>query len=49
MEGKNTAESGIQVNGTFNAQLFFNTLAMILSRKKNMSITVKVHNEEPNK
>lgn len=39
------AAAGIQVEGTFNAQRFFETLALILSRKENLSITVKVHEE----
>ncbi len=40
------AAAGVQVEGTFNVQRFFETLAMILSRKENLSITVKVHEEE---
>ena len=39
------AAAGVQVEGTFNAKRFFETLAMILSRKENLSITVKVHEE----
>ena len=39
------AAAGVQVEGTFNAQRFFETLAMILSRKENLSITVTVHEE----
>lgn len=40
------AAAGVQVEGTFNAQRFFETLAMILSRKENLSITVTVHEEK---
>lgn len=40
------AAAGVQVEGTFNAKRFFETLAMILSRKENLSITVTVHEEE---
>lgn len=41
--------AGVQVEGTFNVKRFFETLAMILSRKENLSITVTVHEkkEEP--
>ena len=39
------AAAGVQVEGTFNAKRFFETLAMILSRKENLSITVTVHEE----
>lgn len=35
----------VQVNGNFNAQRFFETLALILSQKENLSITVTVHKE----
>ena len=38
--------AGVQVEGTFNAKRFFETLAMILSRKENLSITVTVHEEK---
>ena len=40
------AAAGVQVEGTFNVQRFFETLAMILSRKENLSITVTVHEEK---
>ena len=30
------AAAGVQVEGTFNVQRFFETLAMILSRKENL-------------
>ena len=40
------AAAGVQVEGTFNAKRFFETLAMILSRKENLSITVTVHEEQ---
>lgn len=39
------AAAGVQVEGTFNAKRFFETLAMILSRKENVSITVTVHED----
>lgn len=39
------AAAGVQVEGTFNVKRFFETLAMILSRKENLSITVTVHEE----
>ena len=39
------AAAGVQVEGTFNAKRFFETLALILSRKENVSITVTVHEE----
>lgn len=39
------AVASVQVEGTFNVQRFFETLAMILSRKENLSITVTVHEE----
>ena len=40
------AAAGVQVEGTFNAKRLFETLAMILSRKENLSITVTVHEEK---
>lgn len=45
------AAAGVQVEGTFNAKRFFETLALIISRKENLSITVTVHEEkeEPQK
>ena len=39
------AAAGVQVEGTFNVKRFFETLAMILSRKENLSIKVTVHEE----
>ena len=39
------AAAGVQVEGTFNAKRFFETLALILSRKENVSITVTVHED----
>lgn len=42
---KDAAAAGVQVEGTFNAKRFFETLAMILSRKENLSIKVTVHEE----
>lgn len=35
----------MEVQGTFNAQRFYNTLALILSRRENVKITVKVTQE----
>lgn len=40
------ASAGVQVEGTFNVKRFFETLAMILSQKEHLSITVTVHEEE---
>lgn len=40
------AAAGVQVEGTFNAKRFFETLALIISRKENLSVTVTVHEEE---
>ena len=40
------AAAGVQVEGTFNVQRFFETLALIISRKENLSVTVTVHEEE---
>ena len=41
----------MEVKGTFNAQKFFDTLALILSERENVKITVKVtqrqQEEEP--
>lgn len=39
------AAAGVQVEGTFNAKRFFETLALIISRKENLSVTVTVHEE----
>ncbi len=33
---------GVQVKGTFNVQIFYDTIARILSQRENMDITVKV-------
>lgn len=35
----------MEVQGTFNAQRFYDTLALILSRRQNVKITVKVTQE----
>lgn len=35
----------MEVQGTFDAQHFFDTLALILSRRENVKITVKVTQE----
>lgn len=40
------AAAGVQVEGTFNAKRFYETLALILSQKENLSITVTVHEEK---
>ena len=32
----------MEVQGTFNAQRFFETLALIISRRENVKVTVKV-------
>lgn len=37
---------GVKVTGTFDAQRFFETLALILSRKFNCKVTVKVSQKE---
>ena len=37
-------ETNTTVTGTFPAQRFFNTLALILSRRENVEITVRVTN-----
>lgn len=34
--------AGVQVEGTFDVQRFFDTLARILSARENMDITVRV-------
>lgn len=43
--------AAMEVKGTFNAQKFFDTLALILSERENVKITVKVtqrqQEEEP--
>lgn len=36
----------MEVQGSFNAQHFFNTLALIISNKENVIVTVKVTQEE---
>ena len=36
----------MEVKGTFDAQLFFDTLAMILSEREKVKITVKVTQKE---
>jgi hypothetical protein len=38
-------QAGIQVNGKFDADRFFQTLARILSLRENLSITVTVHKD----
>ena len=32
----------MEIHGTFDAQRFFDTLAMIISRRENVKVTVKV-------
>ena len=39
----------MEVKGTFNAQRFFDTLALILSERENAKITVKVTQREKKK
>lgn len=39
------AQAGIQVNGKFDVDRFFQTLARILSLRENLSITVTVHKD----
>lgn len=47
MEAKVTPlPSGVEVRGAFDVKRFYETLAMILSQKENLAITVKVHEEE---
>lgn len=49
VEEKTTQIAGVRVNGTFDVQRFFDTLAVILSREYGMAITVRVlirENEE---
>lgn len=47
MEGKVTPlPSDVEVKGVFDTERFFQTLAMILSQKENLSITVKVYEED---
>lgn len=45
MKGRTTGKSaaGMQISGAFNAKRFFETLALIISRKENLSVTVTVH------
>ena len=38
--------AAVEVKGTFNAQRFFETLALILSERENAKITVKVTQRE---
>lgn len=37
--------AGVEIQGTFDAQRFFDTLALILSRRENVKITVTVTQE----
>ncbi len=39
------AAAGVQVEGTFNVKRFYETLALILSQKNNVKITVTVHRD----
>lgn len=39
----------MEVKGTFNAQRFFETLALILSERENAKITVKVTQQQEKK
>lgn len=38
--------SSVEVRGVFDVKRFFETLALILSQKENLQITVKVHEAE---
>ena len=40
---KKQTAADIKISGTFNAKRFYETLAMIISNKENLSITVTVH------
>lgn len=40
---KKQTVADIKISGTFNAKRFYETLAMIISNKENLSITVTVH------
>jgi|GEM_PF-874315 hypothetical protein len=40
---------GVQVEGTFNAQRFFDTLAMLISNREGVQVTVKVTQEPKEK
>ena len=47
MEGKVTPlPSSVEVRGVFDVKCFFETLALILSQKENLQITVKVYEED---
>lgn len=37
----------MEVQGTFNAQRFFDTLAMIISQRERVNVTVTVKQPEP--
>lgn len=37
----------MEIQGKFNAQKFFDTLALILSERENVKITVKVTQQDP--
>lgn len=41
--------AAVEVQGTFNAQRFFDTLAMILSQREGVKVTVTVKEPEPEK
>ena len=41
--------AAVEVKGTFNAQRFFETLALILSERENAKITVKVTQQQEKK
>lgn len=42
---KRLVAAGVQVEGTFDVRRFFETLALILSQRENLSITVTVQEE----
>ena len=41
--------AGMEVQGTFNAQRFFETLALIISQREGVKVTVTVTQPEPEK
>lgn len=41
--------AAVEVKGTFDAQRFFDTLALIISKKENVKVTIKVQQEEKEK
>ncbi len=41
--------AAVEIQGTFDAQRFFETLALIISQRENVNVTVKVTKEEAEK